>query len=193
MGEWIIRDFAAAQARAGKDFNFCCLRYFNVCGCDSTGLLGEDHTPESHLIPILMQVALGQRTHVDLFGVDYDTPDGTCIRDYVHVDDLAEAHVLALQAPVEDTRPGNARFAYNVGIGKGYSVREIIESARRVTGHTIPVREGPRRAGDAAMLYNDPAAVMGALGWQPKHTNLDKIVSSAWDWFKAHPTGYKAM
>jgi UDP-glucose 4-epimerase len=192
MGEWIIRDFANARARAGAECNICFLRYFNVCGCDSSGVLGEDHTPESHLVPILMQVALGQRSHIDLFGIDYDTPDGTCIRDYVHVDDLAQAHMLALDAPRRDPREGSAQFAYNVGIGKGYSVREIIESARRVTGHAIPVKEGPRRAGDAAMLYNDSRAVMGTLGWRPVHVDLDKIVNSAWEWFKANPRGYKS-
>jgi UDP-glucose 4-epimerase len=187
VGEWIIRDFAAAQERAGRPFSYAFLRYFNVCGCDPTGLLGEDHTPESHLIPVLMQVALGLKTHIDLFGTDYPTPDGTCVRDYVHVEDLVSAHVLAMNA----LRPGDRR-AYNVGIGKGYSVREIIESARRVTGRPILVKEGPRRAGDASMLYNDPRSVRQELGWMPLHTDIDAIVRSAWNWFSAHPRGYES-
>jgi UDP-glucose-4-epimerase GalE len=185
VGEWLIRDFAAAQRRAQRPFAYAFLRYFNVCGCDSSGLLGEDHTPESHLIPILMQVALGQRTHVDLFGTDYATPDGTCVRDYVHVEDLIAAHILAIGR----LGPGEER-SYNVGIGRGYSVREIIEAARRVTGHAIPVREGPRRAGDAAMLFNDSRAVMNDLGWKPRHTDLDAIIRTAWNWFSRYPDRY---
>ncbi|MCX5688715.1 MAG: UDP-glucose 4-epimerase GalE [Planctomycetota bacterium] len=187
VGEWIIRDFAAAQRRANRPFACAFLRYFNVCGCDSSGLLGEDHTPESHLIPILMQVAMGQRPFAELFGTDYPTPDGTCVRDYVHVEDLIAAHILA----IDKLAPGEER-AYNVGIGRGYSVREIMDAARRVTGHPIPVREGPRRAGDAAMLFNDSRAVMSDLGWKPRHTDLDAIIRTAWTWFSRHPDGYRS-
>ena len=186
VGEWVIRDFATSRARAGKRFGFAFLRYFNVCGCDVSGLLGEDHTPESHLVPILMQVAMGQRSHIDLFGTDYPTPDGTCVRDYVHVEDLIAAHILA----IEKLRPGDAK-AYNVGIGRGYSVREIVEAARRVTGQPIPVKEGPRRAGDASMLYNDPRLVKSELGWNPVHTDIEQVIRSAWNWFSRHPQGYR--
>jgi UDP-glucose 4-epimerase len=133
-----------------------------------------------------MQVAMGQREGAELFGTDYPTPDGTCVRDYVHVEDLIAAHILA----IEKLAPGEER-AYNVGIGRGYSVREIIEAARRVTGHPIPVREGPRRAGDAAMLFNDSRAVMNDLGWKPRHTDLDAIIRTAWTWFSRHPDGYR--
>lgn len=185
-GEWLIRDFAESRRRAGAGFGYAFLRYFNVCGCDKSGLLGEDHTPESHLIPILMQVALGQRDGIDVFGTDYPTPDGTCIRDYVHVEDLIQAHILAMQK----ITPGD-ELTYNVGIGKGYSVREIIQAARRVTGHEIPTREGPRRAGDAAMLFNNPAKVRSELGWNAQTTDIEEIIATAWNWFKAHPEGYR--
>ncbi|MFZ4429424.1 MAG: UDP-glucose 4-epimerase GalE, partial [Phycisphaerales bacterium] len=142
VGEWVIRDFATSRARAGKRFGFAFLRYFNVCGCDVSGLLGEDHTPESHLVPILMQVAMGQRSHIDLFGTDYPTPDGTCVRDYVHVEDLADAHVAVMHA----LKPGDER-AYNLGMGRGYSVREIIDAVRAVTAKSFEVREQPLRGG----------------------------------------------
>jgi UDP-glucose-4-epimerase GalE len=186
VGEWIIRDFAAAMRIAGKPFSFTFLRYFNVCGCDSSGLLGEDHTPESHIIPILMQVANGQRPHVELFGSDYPTPDGTCVRDYVYIEDLIAAHALALN----NLQPGSEGRAFNVGIGKGYSVREIIEAARRVTGRPIPIKESSRRAGDAAMLFNDPSAIQSQLRWSPSVTSIDAMVQTAWAWFSKHPSGY---
>lgn len=186
MGEWLIRDFAQSMKRKNQPFGYAFLRYFNVAGCDSSGLLGEDHTPESHLIPILMQVALGQRTHIDVFGSDYPTPDGTCVRDYVYIEDLIDAHVLAMNK----LQPGDER-SYNVGIGKGYSVREIIEAARKVTGHPIPVREGPRRDGDAAMLFNKPDKIRAELGWSPRYTNIQDVIATAWNWFKQHPNGYK--
>ncbi|MFM7051264.1 MAG: UDP-glucose 4-epimerase GalE [Planctomycetota bacterium] len=161
------------------------LRYFNVAGADLEGRLGEDHRPESHLIPICLQVALGQRAHIAVFGDDYPTPDGTCIRDYVHVDDLVEAHVAALPA----LTPGSFR-AWNVGIGRGHSVREVIEACRRVTGHAIPTVAGARRAGDPPRLCADSTAIMRDLGWRPRHVDLDATVASAWRWMKAHPDGY---
>ncbi len=188
VGEWIIRDFAAAQAAAKNPFSFAFLRYFNVCGCDATGLLGEDHTPESHLLPVIMQVALGQREYIDVYGEDYPTPDGTCVRDYVHIEDLVAAHLLAMAQLT--TAKSSMAVAYNVGLGRGYSVREIIAAARVVTGHAIPVRQSPRRAGDAAMLYNDPMAITRDLAWSPRYTDLNAIIETAWNWFKAHPTGY---
>lgn len=185
VGEWIIRDYAAARQLAGKPFAFAFLRYFNVCGCDASGILGEDHEPETHLIPILMHVALGRRTHIDVFGSDYPTPDGTCVRDYVHVEDLIEAHVLAMNRLGD-----NDGMAFNVGIGRGMSVLEIIESARRVTGKAIAIRQGARRAGDAAALFNNPAHVQSELGWKPRYTKIDDIVATAWNWFRDHPGGY---
>jgi len=186
VGEWLIQDYATSMQRAKRPMGFAFLRYFNVAGCDSSGLLGEDHTPESHLIPILMQVALGQRTHVDVFGTDYSTPDGTCIRDYVHIEDLIDAHVLAMRT----LHPDEGRV-FNVGIGRGYSVREVIEAARRITGQPIPVNECPRRAGDAAMLYNDPEKIRRELGWSPRFAEIETIIQTAWNWFRANPNGYK--
>ncbi|HYE62562.1 MAG TPA: UDP-glucose 4-epimerase GalE [Phycisphaerales bacterium] len=187
MGEHIIRDYAESRRLAGKPFGYALLRYFNVAGCDRTGLLGEDHTPESHLVPVVLQVALGQRSSIGIFGTDYPTPDGTCIRDYVHVEDLADAHVLAMQK----LQPGDGLF-YNVGIGRGYSVREIIASARRVTGHPIPVVEQPRRAGDPPRAFADPAKITRELGWKAQVTDLDDIIASAWKWMSRHPKGYRS-
>lgn len=191
VGEWVIEDYAAGCELAGRPFAYALLRYFNVCGCDRTGVLGEDHTPETHLIPVLLSCALGQRDHVGVFGTDYPTHDGTCVRDYVHVEDLIDAHALAM----DRLTPGDvqrARLIYNVGIGRGYSVREIIDAVRRVTGHPIPTRDQPRRAGDAPALYADPTRIGTELGWKARLTEIDEIVASAWRWFKAHPQGYRA-
>lgn len=191
--EQIFMDYAEGRRRAGQAFAWAALRYFNVCGCDRTGLLGEDHTPETHLIPVILQAALGQREHVQIFGTDYPTPDGTCIRDYVHVDDLADAHARAIAAlkPGVPSEPAAAAPAYNLGIGKGYSVRQIIEAVQRVTGKTIKVIEGPRRAGDPPAVWADPAKVRRELGWNAQVTDLDEIIRSAWTWFNAHPQGYR--
>jgi UDP-glucose 4-epimerase len=187
QGEHILADFAEMRRRAGRPIGLAFLRYFNVCGCDPSGLLGEDHDPESHIIPVILQAALGLRDHVQLFGTDYATPDGTCVRDYVHVIDLVDAHILAM----EKLTPGRD-VAYNVGIGKGYSVRQIIESVRRVTGSDFQVIEGPRRAGDVPMVFADPKRIREELGWNARFTDLDDIVSTAWTWFKAHPKGYQS-
>lgn len=159
------------------------LRYFNAAG--ATEDLGEDHRPETHLIPLVLQAALGQRTHIDLYGTDYPTPDGTCIRDYIHVADLAQAHALALNR----CSPNGA--IYNLGNGQGFSNREVIEAARQVTGHTVPVREAPRRAGDPAVLVASADRARQELGWQPRYTNLDEIVETAWRWHQRHPQGYE--
>jgi len=160
------------------------LRYFNACG--ATNLRGEDHHPEAHLIPNVLQVALGQRPALSLFGTDYPTRDGTCVRDYVHVSDLADAHLLALQR----TETGSG--AYNLGSARGYSNREIIAAARRVTGEEIAVSEEPRRPGDPPELVASRDKARAELGWEPRYTDLDEIIDSAWRWHQAHPKGYSS-
>lgn len=160
------------------------LRYFNVAGAPEgpNGIVrGEAHDPESHLIPLILDVAIGRRKSIKIFGDDYPTPDGTCIRDYIHVSDLAEAHILALEA-LETEQAASERLIYNLGNGKGFSVREVIESARRVTGHPIPADLCPRRAGDPAVLIASSEKAIKQLGWKPKYTNLDEIVRTAWEW-----------
>jgi UDP-glucose 4-epimerase len=162
---------------------YAALRYFNAAGAH--GGRGEAHQPESHLIPLTLQVALGRRPAARIFGNDYPTPDGTCIRDYVHVGDLVAAHLLALQAL--DARP---QQIYNLGNGAGYSVLEVVEAARRVTGHPIPVQVEPRRPGDPARLVASAAKVRRDQGWQPVHPSLDDLIASAWEWHRGHPDGY---
>jgi UDP-glucose 4-epimerase len=162
---------------------YASLRYFNAAG--ASGTQGEDHTPESHLIPIALQVALGQREQVSIFGTDYPTPDGTCVRDYIHVSDLASAHLMVL----EDLK-NRDKLIYNLGNGRGFSVRQVLETVRRVTGHPIPVREVGRRAGDPAVLVASSAKIRKELGWQPLHSELESIVHSAWEWRKLRPDGY---
>ncbi|HEX8903988.1 MAG TPA: UDP-glucose 4-epimerase GalE [Longimicrobiaceae bacterium] len=162
---------------------FASLRYFNAAGAVSPDM-GEDHDPETHLIPIVLQVALGQREQVTIYGDDYPTPDGTCVRDYIHVGDLADAHVRALEA-----LDGGSR-TYNLGNGQGYGVREVIETARAVTGHPIPAVVGPRRPGDPAVLVAASDRIRRELGWAPRHGELRDIVASAWDWHRRHPHGY---
>ena len=169
-----------------KGLKHAAFRYFNACG--ATPHLGEDHDPETHLIPLVLQVALGQRDKITIFGDDYDTPDGTCIRDYVHVLDLADAHIRALHALSD----GRSR-TYNLGIGQGFSVREIIEAARKITGHAIPAEIGARRPGDPAILIAGSEKVKRELGWEPRFTDLGDIIASAWQWHQAHPKGYGAM
>jgi UDP-glucose 4-epimerase len=159
------------------------LRYFNAAG--ARGEQGEDHHPESHLIPIALQVALGVRQELAIFGTDYPTPDGTCVRDYVHVSDLAGAHLLVLEALKE-----KQRLIYNLGNGRGFSVREVIETVRGVTGHAIPARESPRRPGDPAVLVASSEKIKLELGWKPQYADLESIVRSAWDWRRARPNGY---
>ncbi len=164
---------------------YCCLRYFNASGAHASGQIGEDHTPETHLIPLVLQVALGQRPHITIFGDDYPTPDGSCIRDYVHVNDLALAHLLAFEALAE--RPV---LAYNLGNGAGYSVKEVIATAEEVTGQKITAVVGPRRMGDPAELVADSQAITTELGWQPQFSSLTNIVQTAWNWHRTHPQGY---
>lgn len=162
------------------------LRYFNACGADASGSIGEAHHPESHLIPLILQVPNGQRESVSIFGTDYDTPDGTCIRDYIHVTDLAQAHILAVKYLLADGKSD----IFNLGNGVGYSVREVIETARKVTGHPIPAVETGRRAGDPARLVASSAKAKEILGWNPVHNSLEEIIASAWNWHKNHPNGY---
>jgi UDP-glucose 4-epimerase len=160
------------------------LRYFNVAGAPEgpDGITrGEDHEPESHLIPLILDVALGRRKSIRIYGDDYPTPDGTCIRDYIHVSDLADAHLLALNA-LETDAAAKARLIYNLGNGQGFSVREVIESARRVTGHPIPAELHPRRSGDPAVLVASSEKAIRALGWKPRYTQLDDIIRTAWIW-----------
>ena len=164
--------------------HFAALRYFNACG--ALPGRGEAHQPESHLIPRVLQIALGQAESATIFGTDYPTPDGTCIRDYVHIADLVSAHILALGALEK-----RDKMIYNVGAGNGFSVREVIETARKVTGHAIPAAESPRRPGDSARLVASPQRIKDELGWNPTHTNMDDILSSAWEWHKSNPNGYK--
>ena len=165
---------------------YCALRYFNVAGARADGSIGEDHRPETHLIPLILSVAQGKRDSLKLFGTDYPTPDGTCVRDYIHVEDLIDAHMLAL----EYLKRENTSNAFNLGNGTGFSNRQIIDAARRVTGHPIPVVEEGRRPGDPAVLIASSKKAMDVLGWQPKYTNVEDIIQTAWNWHSIHPDGY---
>lgn len=168
-----------------KGLRYAALRYFNAAGASPHR--GEDHDPETHLIPLVLQVALGQRDKVTIFGNDYPTPDGTCVRDYIHVLDLAQAHILALHA----LQDGPSR-TYNLGNGRGYSIQEVINVARQVTGHPIPTEIGSRRPGDPAILIASSEAIKQELGWAPKYTELETIIGDAWRWFEKHVNGYAA-
>ncbi len=179
--EQALRDYAHAY-----DWAFAALRYFNASGAAADGSIGEDHSPESHLIPIVLQVALGQREQIIIYGDDYPTPDGTCIRDYIHVDDLGAAHVKAL----DRLEPGKG-LQLNLGTGKGHSVREVIDACRRITGHPIPAEIGPRRPGDPPELVADSTRARQTLAWEPHYLTIDSIVQTAWKWHQSHPRGYR--
>ncbi|MPQ22343.1 UDP-glucose 4-epimerase GalE [Carnobacterium divergens] len=166
--------------------NYVALRYFNVAGAKINGQIGEDHTPETHLIPLVLQTALGQRAQLSIFGNDYDTPDGTCIRDYVHVQDLIAAHILAL----EYLEAGNSSNIFNLGSSTGFSVQEIVEAARKITGKEIPTKVEARRAGDPSTLVAASQKAQEMLGWKPEYTSMETIIESAWNWHVNHPTGY---
>ena len=178
--ERALADYAAAYP-----FGYCALRYFNAAGASPAGDIGEDHDPETHLIPRVIWAATGKISHLDVFGTDYPTPDGTCVRDYVHVEDLAEAHRLVL------TRLEFGRgLAFNVATGRGSSVREVIRAVEEVTGKRVPVKEGPRRPGDPAELTSAGDKIRRELGWEPKYPDLRSIVETAWNWHRTHPDGY---
>ncbi len=167
---------------------YVALRYFNAAGADPAGDIGEDHDPETQLIPLVLMTALGLRPRLQVFGTDYDTPDGTCVRDYIHVCDLASAHVAAAEALAD----GRGSQAYNLGNGRGYTVRQVIETARRVTGRDIPAVDAPRRPGDPAVLVASSERIMRDLGWKPRCADLETIVATAWEWHRRHPRGYAA-
>jgi UDP-glucose-4-epimerase GalE len=178
--ERALADYAAAY-----DWGYAALRYFNASGASPDGAIGEDHDPETHLLPLVLLAILGRKPALEVFGTDYPTPDGTCIRDYIHVDDLAEAHLLAL----ERLQPGKG-LHYNVGTGRGYSVRQVMEVAEQVTGKKVPFREGPRRPGDPPSLVAAAEKIQRELGWRPRYTELTPILETAWRWHSSHPKGY---
>ncbi len=178
--ERALTDYSAAYG-----WGYAALRYFNAAGASPDGSIGEDHENETHLIPLVLLTALGRRPHVEVFGTDYPTADGTCIRDYVHVDDLAEAHLLAL----ERLEAGKG-LCYNLGTGRGYSVKEVIQTAEAVSGKPIPTVIGPRRAGDPAELVAASDKINRELGWRPRYQELRPIIETAWDWHRNHPRGY---
>lgn len=182
MVEEVLKDYIVAD----KQFSFAALRYFNASGCAMDGSIGEDHDPETHLIPVLLQSVLGVRKEITVFGTDYPTPDGTNIRDYIHVDDLADAHIKAS----EKLSPGQSIFC-NLGTGNGFSVKQMIAAVEKVTGRKVPVKYGPRRAGDAIALYADPSRAKAVLGWEAKQKDPEAIIRSAWNWFEKHPRGYE--
>ena len=168
------------------NLRFVSLRYFNTCGAHPNGKIGEAHNPETHLIPLILQVPNEKREYISIFGTDYDTKDGTCVRDYIHVNDLAQAHILAMKYLCD----GNDSNIFNLGNGVGFTVKEVVETARKVTGHPIPAKEEPRRAGDPSMLIASSAKAKEVLGWNPQYADLETIIGTAWKWHKSHPNGY---
>ncbi|HBV63443.1 MAG TPA: UDP-glucose 4-epimerase GalE [Rhodopirellula sp.] len=181
----LVIEHALADYATAYGFGYAALRYFNAAGAHPDGSIGEDHDPESHLIPVVLQVALGQREHLTIFGNDFATPDGTCLRDYIHVDDLASAHLRALEL----IEPGKGICA-NLGTGRGTSVQEIVEACRKITGHPIPTIMGDRRAGDPGELVADNRLAKKLLDWTPKYDSVDAIVETAWKWHQTHPNGF---
>lgn len=182
--KWAVERMCHYQSEAGR-LHYAALRYFNACGAGNNGLCGEDHRPESHLIPLTIQAAMGKRADIKIYGTDYDTPDGTCIRDYIHVDDLCRAHLLALGKLDE-----RSEQVYNLGNGQGYSVREVIETVRRVSGRDFKIVEADRRPGDPAVLTSDASKARRELGWTCRKPELETMVATAWQWHSEHPNGY---
>lgn len=183
--KWAVERMCHFQSLAGK-LNYAALRYFNACGAGGNGTIGEDHKPESHLIPLIIAAAMGKREDIKVFGTDYPTPDGTCIRDYIHIEDLCSAHLLALEK-----LENNPELVFNLGNGKGYSVKQVIDTVKRVSGENIKVTEVARRAGDPAVLTADATKAKKELGWKTKFPELEKIVETAWLWHSRNPQGYK--
>lgn len=169
------------------NLRYVSLRYFNACGAHPNGQIGEAHEPETHLIPLILQVPNHKRDYISIFGTDYETKDGTCVRDYIHVNDLAQAHILAMKY----LRDGNESDIFNLGNSVGFTVKEVIEAARAVTGHPIPAKVEPRRAGDPSTLIASSEKAKKILGWKPQYNDLETIISTAWKWHKKHPDGYK--
>jgi UDP-glucose 4-epimerase len=182
--KWAVEKMCHYQSQAGR-LHYAALRYFNACGAGGNGSLGEDHRPESHLIPLTIQAAMGKRPDIRIYGTDYDTPDGTCIRDYIHIDDLCNAHLLALNRLNE-----HAELVYNLGNGQGYSVRQVIETVKRVSGKNFNVVETDRRPGDPPILTSDATKAKTELGWTTQKPQLDAMVQTAWKWHSEHPNGY---
>jgi UDP-glucose 4-epimerase len=184
--KWAVERMCHFQSQTGK-LHYAVLRYFNACGAGFGATMGEDHKPESHLIPLIIHAALGKRDNIKIFGTDYPTPDGTCVRDYIHVEDLAKAHLLALAKLDSQTEQ-----VYNLGNGKGYSVRQVIDCVRKISGREIKVVEVARRAGDPPVLTADASKAKNELGWKTDYPELEKIVASAWKFHTAHPNGYES-
>lgn len=182
--KWAVEQMCHYQSQTGR-LRYAALRYFNACSTGSNGTLGEDHRPESHLIPLTIQAALGRRADIKIFGSDYETPDGTCIRDYIHIDDLCRAHLLAL-----NKQGDTAEQVYNLGNGQGYSVREVIETVKHVSGKEFRVVEADRRPGDPAVLTSNASKARTVLGWSPEKPKLETMVEAAWKWHADHPKGY---
>jgi len=182
--KWAVERMCHYQSQTGK-LRYAALRYFNACGAGNNASLGEDHRPESHLIPLAIQAAMGKRKEVEIYGTDYPTPDGTCIRDYIHIEDLCRAHLLALKKLDE-----NSELVYNLGNNTGYSVKEVIEAVKKVSGKDFKVVAADHRPGDAPILTSDATKAMTELGWKPEITELEEIVSTAWQWHNEHPDGY---
>ncbi len=184
QSKWAVEGMCHYQSQTGR-LHYAALRYFNACGAGNDGARGEDHRPESHLIPLIIQAAMGKRADIRVYGTDYETPDGTCIRDYIHIDDLCRAHLLAL-----NLLDGRAEQVYNLGNGQGYSVREVIETVKRVSGKNFKVVEADRRPGDPAILTSDATKAKRELGWAPEKPELETMVATAWKWHRDHPDGY---
>jgi UDP-glucose 4-epimerase len=186
--KWAAERMCHYQSQTGK-LRYASLRYFNTCGAGNNASLGEDHRPESHLIPLAIQAAMRKRSEILIYGTDYPTPDGTCIRDYIHIDDLCRAHLLALNK-LEGTPEVGRELVYNLGNGRGYSVKEVIETVKKVSGKDFKVVAADRRTGDAPVLTSDATKAGNELGWKPELPELEKIVATAWQWYNEHPDGY---